>query len=309
MTDLLIPMSSPPVMLRSEAIAAGMSDRDLSRMVGRGQLHRLRQGAYVAGEIWRAQDRGGRHRLLTRAVVVQAKSPVVVSHGSAMALHNGPLYGLPLERVEVTRLDGRAGRREAGVRQHRGALFIGDVTECQGLAVTGATKTALDVTTITSVEAGLVAVNALLNTGRTTLAELHHRYSSMEQDPYTQRTDLVLRLADPRIESVGESRFFHLAWRHGLPVPEPQFEVCEADRVVARLDFAWPNRGVWLEFDGREKYVKHLRPGESVTDAVLREKRREDRVRELTGWRCIRITWADLEDPQRLAARLMALLG
>jgi hypothetical protein len=41
---------------------------------------------------------------------------------------------------------------------------------------------------------------------------------------------------------------------------------------------------------------------------VLREKRREDRVRELTGWRCIRVTWADLENPARLVARIRAAL-
>ncbi|MFD1947499.1 type IV toxin-antitoxin system AbiEi family antitoxin domain-containing protein [Nocardioides aestuarii] len=308
MSDLLIPMASPPVLLRGEAIAAGLTDRTLARMVGRGELHRLRQGAYVAGSTWRHEDLSGRHRLLARAVVAQAKSPVVVSHGSAMALHGGPVYGLKLDRVEVTRLDGRACRREAGVRQHRGVLLVGDVATREGLPVTGATKTALDVTTVASVEAGLVVVNALLNSGRTTMAELQHRYSSMDRDPFTQRTDLVLRLADPRIESVGESRFFHLAWRHGLPAPEPQYEVVDAGHVVARLDFAWPQHGVWLEFDGREKYVKHLRDSETVTDAVLREKRREDRVRELTGWRCIRITWADLEDPERLAARVLAFL-
>ncbi len=42
---------------------------------------------------------------------------------------------------------------------------------------------------------------------------------------------------------------------------------------------------------------------------VFREKRREDRIRELTGWRCFRITWHDLGDPGRLAARIRAFLG
>ena len=63
---------------------------------------------------------------------------------------------------------------------------------------------------------------------------------------------------------------------------------------------------MWVEFDGREKYTRYLREGETVTDAVLREKRREDRVRELTGWICVRITWAELADPRRLAARIRA---
>ena len=44
-------------------------------------------------------------------------------------------------------------------------------------------------------------------------------------------------------------------------------------------------------------------------DAVLREKRRESRIAELTGWRCIRITWADLERPSATMARILAMLG
>ena len=78
--------------------------------------------------------------------------------------------------------------------------------------------------------------------------------------------------------------------------------------MIARLDFAWPELGVWLEFDGREKYVKHLREGESVVDAVLREKQRESTIIELTGWRCIRITWADLDRPDATVARILAVL-
>jgi hypothetical protein len=75
------------------------------------------------------------------------------------------------------------------------------------------------------------------------------------------------------------------------------------------LDFAWPELGIWLEFDGKVKYEKHLREGESVTDAVLREKRREQVISELTGWRCFRITWADLEEPEKLARRLREFIA
>jgi hypothetical protein len=176
--------------------------------------------------------------------------------------------------------------------------------------VTSATRTAIDITTVADTERSLAVVNHLLHEEYTTLEEVRGRYSSMERHPFTLHTDLVLRLADPRIESVGESRTFFLCWSQGLPVPEPQVIVPDHGRgEVFRLDFAWPERGVWLEFDGKEKYVKHLREGETVADAVLREKRREDRVRELTGWRCIRITWADLFFPERTAARIRALLG
>ena len=153
-------------------------------------------------------------------------------------------------------------------------------------------------------------VNHLLHEGFTTLAEVRQRYETMDKHPFTLATDLVLRLADGRIESVGEWRVFYLMWRYGVPRAVPQFVIMDhSGREVARLDFAWPERKRWLEFDGKEKYLKHLRPGETVADAVMREKRREDMIRELTGWRCMRITWADLYHPEQLAKRILAFLA
>ena len=63
----------------------------------------------------------------------------------------------------------------------------------------------------------------------------------------------------------------------------------------------------FLEFDGRIKYQRFLRAGESVTDCVVREKQRESRICELTGWRCIRIVWADLDQPKVVADRIRRL--
>lgn len=55
------------------------------------------------------------------------------------------------------------------------------------------------------------------------------------------------------------------------------------------------------------KYEEHRHEGESVVDCVLREKRRESLICELTGWRCIRIVWADLYKPAETAARIRRL--
>ncbi|HEY3530860.1 MAG TPA: hypothetical protein VGK78_17080 [Nocardioides sp.] len=86
----------------------------------------------------------------------------------------------------------------------------------------------------------------------------------------------------------------------------PQFEVRDGGRVIARLDFAWPELGVWVEVDGRVKYDELRRAGESPVDVLMREKRREETVRALTGWECIRVTWSDLAHPERIVARIRA---
>jgi hypothetical protein len=310
MTDLLAAPTVASVFLRREAIEAGYTDRDIAKLVAAGDWHRLRHGAYVAGDTFRSATPEQQHALLARAVVRQARTDVVLSHLSAVPEYGGPLWGVPMDVVHVTRRDERAGRKEAGVRQHQGVLLPGDVVERGGLEVTSPARTALDVTTVVGVEQALIVVNHLLHHGLTTLDELNDRYSSMARHPFTLRTDLVLRLADSRIESVGESRTSYAMWRHHVPKPEPQLVITDRrGRAIARLDFAWPERKRWLEFDGKQKYVKYLREGETVTDAVLREKRREEMISELTSWRCMRITWADLADPVRLAARIHAFLG
>jgi hypothetical protein len=167
----------------------------------------------------------------------------------------------------------------------------------------------LDVTTISDVEHGLVVVNGLLHMGETTPELLEHRYAGMEHWPATLTTDLVLRLADGRCESAGESRTLYLCWNQHLPPPEPQYKVRDSRGVVvARVDFAWPGLGVFLEFDGKVKYQRFLREGETPADAVVREKRREELVCGLTGWRCIRLVWSDLYRPELTAARIRATL-
>jgi hypothetical protein len=309
MNEILGPIDSP-VMLRWELIAAGHSDRDISRLVSAGVLRRVRRGAYVDAQAWAAANSDERHVLTARAVVKQAQTRLVVSHASALPFFGAPTWGMCLDEVHVSRPDARCGRRERGVRQHRGVLLGSDVTTRLGLETTSGTKTALDVTRCAGMEASLVVTNYLLRHGFTTLADMRERYATMAHDPFTLKTDLVLRLADPRPESVGEVRTVFLLYRGGVPAPIPQFELHDdRGQLIARLDFAWPERGVWLEFDGREKYLKHRRDGESVVDAVLREKQRESRICELTGWRCIRITWADLQCPAATVARIVAMLG
>ena len=279
MTELLPLNTMAQVFLRGQALEAGYTDRVIAQLVRSKDWHRVRRGAYVSGGVWATLTPEEQHALRARAVLMQARTDVVLSHVSALPEYGAPMWDLDLDTVHVTRRDQRAGRREAGVRQHQGVLLPGDVEVLRGVEVTSATRTAIDVTTVASAESGLAVVNHMLHAKHTTIVSLRDRYASMEHHPYTLRTDLVLRLADPRIESLGESRTLYLFWRQGLPAPEPQFKVFDSSgRLIARLDFAFPERKVWVEFDGREKYLKYLREGETVTDAVLREKRREERI-------------------------------
>jgi hypothetical protein len=309
MNEVLAP-GDGSLWLRSELKNAGHSDRDIAALVAGGVLRRLRRGAYADAPAFDAADASGRHRLLARAAVKQAKTRVIVSHTSAVPFHDGPIWRLPMNEVQLSRPDGRAGRAQAGIRQHQRLVQPDDVVIRHGLEVMSATRTALEVTTCASTEVSLIVVNDFLHRRLTTVLDLQQRYAAMCHDPYTLKTDLVLRLADPRLESPAETRTWFMCYRHGVPAPTPQYQLRdEIGDLIARLDFAWPELGVWLEVDGRQKYVKYLREGESVVDVVLREKERESMIAEITGWRCIRITWVDLADPEATVARIIRLLG
>jgi hypothetical protein len=297
-----------PISLRRELVAAGYTDKAIRRLVADGTLARLRYGSYVSGAAWRACDEIGRHGLLARAVLRRAESELVLSHVTAAGEWDIPLWDTDLDVIQATRLDGKAGRRrEAGVFQHVGALRDGDVIEMNGVLVTNATRTAVDCMTVFDVEHGLATVNSLLRRGLTSRLLLHECAGFMSSWPGTLNHRVVLGLATAVTESVGEDRTLFLLWNQGLPPPVPQYEINDPNGdLVARVDFAWPELQVFVEFDGKIKYQPSLADGESPTDIVLREKRREERICELTGWTCVRITWSDLAYPQRTAARIKA---
>ncbi|MGZ5399508.1 MAG: hypothetical protein ACXWDM_05800 [Nocardioides sp.] len=233
----------------------------------------------------------------------------MATHVSAAVEHGAPVWGISLAEVHVTRTDGSPGRREAGVVHHCGELGDDEVEVVNGIPVTRAPRCAVEVTTITTVEPALVTVNGLLHAKALTPAEFAAEVESRKQWPDTLATTIVLRLCDPLIQSVGESRAAFLCWDQHLPRPEAQVAVRdEFGNLVGYADFAWRQHGVFLEFDGRMKYETYRRENETLDAFLMREKRREERICQLTGWVCIRITWADLEHPERTARRIRALL-
>lgn len=297
------------VFLRSEAEALGYHDTAMARLVRDKTWHRVRRGAYTFTDVWRPLDAAGRYALVCRAGLRQAKTEVLLSHVSSIGEHLGPLWGLDLTTVHLTRPDGRSGRKERGIQQHQGRLSVEDRVVRRGVPVTSATRSVLDLTTVAGTEACLCVMDNFLHRGLTDDALLETGTTAMRHWPGSLTTDLVVRLSDARSESVGETRTRYLCFRHGLPSPLPQYEIVDGrGQIVARVDFAWPELGVFLEFDGRVKYTSLLKDGESPADVVLREKRREELVCRLTGWRCIRLVWSDLEQPSRTASLIRSTL-
>lgn len=109
-------------------------------------------------------------------------------------------------------------------------------------------------------------------------------------------------LMDGRRESVAESLAGVSFAMHGILV-EPQVRLYDPNGTfVARVDFLIPGTNVVVEVDGRLKYAS------GDPQVLWDEKRREDAIRRL-GYVVVRLTWADLMNPEVLIAKVRAALA
>lgn len=297
------------VFLRREALECGYTDKLIRTRVRAGEWRRVRHGAYCFADQWNPLSPEQRHLLLAKAVLRTTPGPIVLSHTTALIAHGVAVWGADLSRVHVTRLDDGAPRLEKDVRHHVGRVDEGEeIVAVGGLPTVTVARAVIEAASILVTESALVSADSSIFRQLCTPDDLHGAFQACHHWPGSQKIHVVLNRIDGRHESPGESRSDYLFWRQGLPQPVPQWKVYDYNGIlVARLDFAWPELGVWGEFDGKVKYAKLLREGQKPEDAVLEEKQREDLVRALTGWMCGRIVNADLRSPERTAERFRLL--
>ncbi len=299
----------PGFFTRAQARDAGFSDTEIASAARSGQWHRFRRGYYCLGSRWSGLDDVERHRVRSRAVVHSLGPAVALSHVSAAVAHGLDIWGISLDRVHVTRLDGGAGRIEGDVVHHEGRAIADDLAEVAGVPAVSAPRAAIEAVGRSTGEVALAHFDSLLRRGLCDQQQLMKQFTAMQFWPFTQHLHIPLRLAEPKAGSIGESRgnwhFFHL----GLPAPIPQFEVHSADgRLVGTCDWGWPEHQLLGEFDGKIKYGRLLQDGQDPGSVVFAEKQREDALREATGMSMIRIIWTDFERPRMLRSRFDRLL-
>lgn len=271
-----------------------------SHVVGAGLLTRRR----LAGGSWRRlfpdvyvhRDVPVTHELRAHAATVLLSGAIVTGRSAAV------LWGVPLvdaaADVEVTLPPSAHPRRIAGLRVRRALVLPGDVLPRLGTPVTSAEATALRLAAALPLEDAVVAVDQLIATGFAALATVR-RLAADGRGPGSVRARMACELADGLAGSPQETRLRLLIRASGLPAPTAQFTVRNDGRFVARVDFAWPEEKVALEYDG----LWHAAPGQFAKD-----RRRLNRLRE-AGWRVVFVTAADLHDPAELVARIAAALG
>ena len=293
---------------RAMARELGYDDKAVSQMVRGKVWHRFRRGYYSFTDIWMSSSEVEQHLVRARAVLHSLGDAAALSHVSGVVARGVETWGIDLSRVHVTRLDGGAGRVEGDVVHHVGMCTPGDVVELEGLRMLPLTRCAIECASTASSAAALVVFNSMLHLGPATPDDLYRQFDAMSSWPRVRHLHVPVRLADPRVESVGESRGLWTFWELGIPKPEIQFEVRDGGGVLrGTCDWGWPDEGMLGEFDGKSKYGRLLRPGQDPGEVVFAEKRREDEIRELTGYRMLRLIWGDYQRPRLIKSRFEQL--
>lgn len=207
--------------------------------------------------------------------LVDARTPVEVSVPSEVRF--GPVAGLRVRRVR---------------------LSAADVTSVGGRSCTTRVRTAVDIARAEPLPEGVAALDVLLRHGVVDHAELREAVERQDTPRGARRARRAVELADARAESPPESRLrvlLELAGLHAVP----QFSVRDsAGAFVARVDLAFPELRVAIEYDG----AWHAERGQFAKD------RRRLNALVAAGWTVLHVTAEDLRDPAALVARVRGLL-
>jgi very-short-patch-repair endonuclease len=276
---------------RSQMMAIGLSDRQVTSRVDNDRFVTVRRGVYSVGH------RQAGQKGVWMSAVLACGPGAVLSHRSAAALWgfmdwNGPVEVLsPVtgrrrgERIDPAHFTPPLVRKST----HLGS---GDVTMVDGIPVTTVARTLADLAAVLT-EPQLAsaldsaAIKKLLNLDdlRRVLAESRGRKgigklrSLLEKwHPQTVMTRSEL-----------EARFLRFLKKIGFDEPQVNVEI-----ALCEVDFYWPDYDMIVELDGR----KYHDTGRGF------EEDRERTVRlELAGKRVLRLTW-DMVVNQPSATRL-----
>ena len=232
---------------------------------------------------------------LSRAYATRMPPTHVFSHGTAAVLHGMPLPGRLLHArvLHVTVPAKNRPPQVAGIVGHELQAGLMDVELLDLLPVTSPLQTWIDLGPLLT-RGELVSVADFLCAGPTPRYEpqdLRAAAAHLKGRRGCRALREAAALARARVDSPKETEVRMLLVDTGLPEPVANFEVTDAaGRVIARVDLAWPQFRLCIEYEGDIHRTDRLRFRSDIT----RRERLED-----AGWRVIRITDDDLRDGGR----------
>ncbi|MGC4152803.1 MAG: hypothetical protein QM628_06955 [Propionicimonas sp.] len=266
---------------------AGGTRSELHSELASQRLIRVRRGVYLRPP---TSDKQELHRLRMTAAVPSLSPNTYFSHTSAAVVHELPLLAKRTKEMVAVRTGGGHGTITRTLHARIARLEQHEVTVVDGLPVTNLTRTVADLVRSLPFPEAVMVADAGLARGLDR-AELLFLTAKGRGCRMARR---ALLFADPRAESPGESLSRVRIDAAGLPTPVLQRQVrSDNGTFLARVDFCWEEFGVVGEFDGAKKYYALLEPGQSPSDVIMAEKRREQLLFDATWW-VVRWTWDEL---------------
>jgi hypothetical protein len=236
------------------------------------------------------------HELRAAAVCLLLPEALVTGRSAAV------LWGVPLadpwDDVELTLAPSAHPCRLPGTRVRRARVPVEQRRRRAGIPVTTPEATAVRLACCPPLDDAVIAVDRMVDSGIVDLEPVRALANAM-RGPGSARARSVCALADGLAGSPQETRLRLLIHRSGLPAPVAQHWVVVHGREIARVDFAWPDKKIAVEYDG----LWHAEPGQFAKD-----RDRLNRLRE-AGWTVVFVTAADMRRPQELIARIAAALA
>ncbi len=273
------PLFSGQPFTTTDALAAGVSRRELARLRSTGVLRPVLFGVYVDARS--PDDPSTRAAALARVLPAGA----VVCRRSAAWLYG--VDGLePGREHDLPQLDaavpvGHSPVRRAGVHGVVEPLTETDVAVVGGIPVTTPLRTAVDLARWLPRRSAMACVDALLHHGLVGLDELITGVERFAGHRYVEQARNLIGLAEPKTESFGESWLRLRLIDSGFPALEAQIEVREPDGLpFARIDLGERRLRKGIEYDGEQA---HCGAAERAHDTARRARLARDFGWEVVG--------------------------
>lgn len=280
-------------------------DRAMQRAAVRGDMTKLRNGAFVQTAVWSKLSSDDRRRL-EAAATAEMHAGYIATHRSAAALWRAPTLRRHDGIVHARATVAAGTRTEHGIRKHAVHDVDLHLTRVDGITCTTIERTVLDLAATETFSEAVVAADWAL---REHVSKDRLRAVLDEWSPARgrKRIESVIEFADGKSGSAGESLSRVEIAEGGLPAPVLQQVFTDADGLIGFVDFWWPDHNRIGEFDGLKKYKEAtILAGRSPGDVVADEKIREDRLRATATHPGVdRWVWAVLGVRGQLARRLI----
>lgn len=230
---------------RAQARAAGLTDNQLESDRWRRVFH----GVWVPADM---PD--------TRELRLAAARLVIPDRGVLCGLTAASIFGADVRRfddfaVYVGFAKGERIRKRPGLAVCQETLDPSDITRLDGVRITTPLRTAFDCLRLLRGAERLVVADALTHLGLVDLDELRRYFASKRRLRNLRIGEALLDLVEPLTESPMETRLRVVLLDGGLPRPKAQHEVRTATgRLVGRLDLAYPEAKLGVEYDGADHW-------------------------------------------------------